>query len=198
MIGNDIVDLTFAKKESNWKRPRFLDKVFTISEQKLITNSSQQSIMVWLLWSMKESAYKLHVQLFGKRFFAPKRFECSITELTENQALGSVYCLDFQCYTKTRISDKFVYTTARLKKDAVILSHYFSIENPTIIAQHESVNQKSKAHFAKHLGTPSNEIRIQKNSLGIPFLYSKKQTRKVAVSKTHHGNYGAFAYNKLI
>mgnify|MGYP003583470498 CR=1 FL=1 len=39
MIGNDIVDLVLAKKESNWKRNRFLDKIFTIKEQVLIVDA---------------------------------------------------------------------------------------------------------------------------------------------------------------
>ena len=42
MIGNDLVDLKVASVESNWKRPRFLDKVFTIEEQQLIMNSKNQ------------------------------------------------------------------------------------------------------------------------------------------------------------
>ena len=33
MIGNDIVDLDLARKESNWKRKGFLDKIFSLQEQ---------------------------------------------------------------------------------------------------------------------------------------------------------------------
>lgn len=74
MIGNDIVDLKQAAKDSNWKRPRFLDKIFTPREQQLIWSAKDQDQMVWLLWSMKEAAYKVNVQQFGTRFFNPKRF----------------------------------------------------------------------------------------------------------------------------
>ena len=69
MIGNDIVDLKQAAKDSSWKRPRFLDKIFTPREQQLIWSAKDQDQMVWLLWSMKEAAYKVNVQQFGKRFF---------------------------------------------------------------------------------------------------------------------------------
>jgi hypothetical protein len=41
VIGNDIVDLA-ARKESNWKRPGYLNKIFTTKEQLLI--SSAESI----------------------------------------------------------------------------------------------------------------------------------------------------------
>jgi hypothetical protein len=33
MIGNDVVDLALAQKESNWKRKGFLNKLFTSVEQ---------------------------------------------------------------------------------------------------------------------------------------------------------------------
>ena len=33
MIGNDIVDLNLAERQSNWQRPGFLEKQFTIQEQ---------------------------------------------------------------------------------------------------------------------------------------------------------------------
>ena len=59
MIGNDIVDLALAKKESNWKRNRFLDKIFTQKEQLLIANAINPEIMIWNLWTRKEAAYKI-------------------------------------------------------------------------------------------------------------------------------------------
>lgn len=196
MIGNDIVDLTLAKKESNWKRPRFLDKIFTLKEQKLIGETSQPDKMVWLLWSMKESAYKLHVQVFEKRFFAPKKLECFIQNLKRDECFGVVHCVDFQCFTQSEISDHFIYSIAKLKKSKAYLSQNFELENTSIKSQHALVSKRVRTHFATCLGTAIDEIRIEKNSLGVPFLYTKKQNLKVAVSTTHHGNYGAFAFKK--
>jgi hypothetical protein len=39
VIGNDIVDLALARKESNWKRPGYLNKIFTTKEQLLISSA---------------------------------------------------------------------------------------------------------------------------------------------------------------
>jgi hypothetical protein len=36
---NDIVDLALARKESNWKRPGYLNKIFTTKEQLLISSA---------------------------------------------------------------------------------------------------------------------------------------------------------------
>ena len=46
MIGNDIVDITEAKQKSNWQRPRFLDKLFTVQEQQLIQNAHDPFLKV--------------------------------------------------------------------------------------------------------------------------------------------------------
>ena len=56
MIGNDIIDLSLAKIESNWQRKGFLEKQFTAKEQQLILEAPNSFVMVWRLWSMKEAA----------------------------------------------------------------------------------------------------------------------------------------------
>lgn len=78
MIGNDLVDLKLAAKQSNWQRKGFLDKLFTPKEQGCILNSSNPFETVWLLWSMKESAYKAYLQTHNERFFAPKKLACNL------------------------------------------------------------------------------------------------------------------------
>ena len=198
MIGNDIVDLNLAKKESNWKRPRFLDKIFTQKEHQLISTSAKPDQLVWLLWSMKESAYKLYVQHFEKRFFAPKKFECEILKESESIFYGAVFCSDFQCFTKTFVDSEFVYSIAEKDANNTTLSDDFLLKNTTVKAQHSIVNQRAIAHFANHSGTPIEEIRILKNEFGVPFFYIEKQNLKVPVSTTHHGKFGAFAYHKVI
>lgn len=78
MIGNDLVDLKLAAKQSNWQRKGFLDKLFTPIEQGYILNSDNPFETVWLLWSMKESAYKVYLQMHNDRFFAPKKLMCHL------------------------------------------------------------------------------------------------------------------------
>ena len=63
MIGNDVIDLTLANQESNWKRKGFLQKLFSASEQQRILKSANPSQMVWILWSIKESVYKANLRM---------------------------------------------------------------------------------------------------------------------------------------
>lgn len=106
MIGNDIVDLALAKKESNWKRKGFLDKIFTLQEQTYINSSENQEIMIWNLWSRKEAAYKIYNRKTEIRKFNPIQFEC----FDLDAEIGKVVFENQLYYTKTEITSKFIYT----------------------------------------------------------------------------------------
>ena len=77
MIGNDVIDLALAQKESNWQRKGYLDKIFTSKEQNLIFSADNPTIMVWRLWSRKEAVYKIIRQENGLRGFYPFKIENS-------------------------------------------------------------------------------------------------------------------------
>ncbi len=193
MIGNDIVDLTIAKIESEWNRPRFLNKIFTEKEQQYIREYPRPERMVWLLWSMKESAYKLHFQHNKKRFYAPKKFSCEMRYLNEEEGCGKVFFGDFRCFTQSALSDKFVYTITSLEKNKKYLSQIIKMRKPKYNAQHAEVYSGAIAQFAEYSGKSHDKIYIKKNDYGIPFLYFKDEKAKTDISISHHGNYGAFA-----
>lgn len=108
MIGNDIVDIKQSRKESNWRRNGYLDKIFNNEEKFIIKNASNQEVMVWKLWSMKEAAYKIYNRQTGVRGFIPKQLRCELL-LDDTDMVtcnGTVY------YTKTTINPDYVYTVA--------------------------------------------------------------------------------------
>jgi phosphopantetheinyl transferase (holo-ACP synthase) len=113
MIGNDLVDLALAKKESNWQRNRFLDKIFTTNEQLLILKDVNPEVMVWNLWSRKEAAYKIYNRETGIRGFFPLQLEC----LYENASLGTVSIKRKIYFTQTKIDDDCIHTIAVARKE---------------------------------------------------------------------------------
>lgn len=195
MIGNDIVDLMLAKAENNWNRGGYLDKIFTLKEQRYIYDSKQPAMMVWLMWSMKESAYKLHVQLYKKRFFAPKKFSCTLLNLNEKESCGRVVFDDFQCFTESELSGQFVHSISRLENNKDYLSRTFKLKNSKYETQHIGVYNRAIAQFTKFSLKPSDLISLKKDDHGIPIFYFNKDKADVSVSMTHHGNYGAFVIN---
>ncbi len=114
MIGNDVIDLVWTRKESNWKRPGFLNKLFTSQEQLLITTAENPEVMVWNLWSRKEAAYKIYNRETGIRAYIPLQLECEY----ENESLGKVNCNGYTFYTQTVLSKDKIHTIALTQKEA--------------------------------------------------------------------------------
>ena len=152
MIGNDIVDLALAKKESNWNRKGFLEKIFTKEEQLLISTSKNPDSMVWNLWSRKEAAYKIYNRETGIRGYFPLKLICKYT----NEKSGYVTCNGRKYFTKTTITNDKIHTIAVVeysyfnkikqieqgikiyKKNGIpfIKTHNDSISRPVSISHH--------------------------------------------------------------
>lgn len=111
MIGNDVIDLTAARTESNWRRRGFMDKLFSQEEQALVTHSNEPEITVWLLWSMKEAAYKIYNRETGRRGFFPLRLKSDITSYGSH-ITGKVYCEGRLYFTHTVILNDTIHTVA--------------------------------------------------------------------------------------
>ncbi|MEJ6792331.1 MAG: 4'-phosphopantetheinyl transferase superfamily protein [Lacinutrix sp.] len=183
MIGNDIVDLKQAAKDSNWKRSRFLDKVFTQKEQQVIFSAENQHQMVWLFWSMKEAAYKVNMQQFGKRFFNPKRIQCELFPKNKGQVV-----IDRNKYfTNSTITEDFIHSIATLGCKDEVKSEWFKSEK----LDYKSQSSKVKKELITFLKTKF--LKVRKNNIGIPRLFKKEKELNLSFSLTHHGYYYSYA-----
>lgn len=117
MIGNDIVDLKVAERESNWKRKGYLHKIFTQEEQMLILSGPDPQVMVWLLWSMKEAAYKIYSGRNGTRSFAPTKLCCEVFNLSLNHSNGLVRMEGTVFFTESTLDDHLIHTICASGKD---------------------------------------------------------------------------------
>ncbi len=192
MIGNDIVDLKQAAKDSNWQRPRFLDKVFTKHEQHYINTSQQKHEMVWLLWSMKEAAYKIHVQQFGTRFFNPKKLNCTLN--SDTTGIVSIDNLSYK--TKSIITEDYIYTTATSEDVNTITSTCFEIETTDYKMQSKTLKSRFLQDFAKTNAIALNNLSLTKSEIGIPQLFKDNIKVDLSLSFTHHGMFCGYGYCK--
>lgn len=189
MIGNDIVDLKLASTQSNWQRKGFLDKLFTSQEQGFILNSSEPFKAVWLLWSIKESAYKAYIHLNGGRSFSPKKIVCS--PILKNKA--SVLINKQLFFAESEINNDFIHSIAFPEKyDNWILNKCFKFNDHSFETQHLETYQNVLVAFANKLNIPISLLNIKKNTDGVPQLFQNKTPLKNAFSLTHHGYFGAF------
>ncbi len=74
MIGNDIVDLTYAVAHSRCREMRFWKKVLRESEWKAQEKAGTDLAWLWAHWAAKESAYKLERRQGRARRFCPKDY----------------------------------------------------------------------------------------------------------------------------
>jgi phosphopantetheinyl transferase len=184
MIGNDIVDIEEARVRSNWQRPRFLTKLFTIKEQNYIQNSRTPFLMVWYLWTMKEAAYKLFTQLYKGRFYNPRGFECFV-----DAASGIVRYKDFQCETKTQITEDFIISEARLKPDH-FSSKVIVFETNNSKVQSNYLKKQVLSYF-KVLHPNSDKLQLEYSEFGVPTIQTNSGSHYFSL--THHGRFGAYA-----
>ena len=187
MVGNDIVDIAQAKKDSNWQRPRFLDKIFTINEQCIIHSSNDKTEMVWRLWSIKEAAYKLYVQQNPSRFYNPKKFECFI----ENTSTWKVNYYDFTCHVSTQITTDYIISEARLSPYKT-LSEVVVFKDKNLKIQGQILREKLSERVSEKQNISVKDIKFQKSDYGIPTLRFNSKT--VNVSLTYHGRFGALVF----
>lgn len=191
MTGNDIVDMKIAAVESNWDRTRFLEKIFTPQEQQYILDAAIPGQMIWRLWSMKESAYKIYTRQNGGRFFAPRKLSCTVLSETSGQV--AINTISYQTITSS--TPDYIYSIARPEGyNADFLNCCFDI--PTFYTdQQKLIYKKLIASYAAIKGEDKKNFTIIKDKNNVPYLYCKNQKLTIPVSITHHGNYAAFTIN---
>jgi len=189
MIGNDIVDLTIASKQSNWQRKGFLNKIFTVNEQEFIKNSNFPNLTVWLLWTMKESAYKVYVQQYQHRFFAPKKIQCEFISKTKGQVK-----INSEKYNITSVfHSNYIYSTALSSSGGYSSDDFFKMKDISYSEQHKECYKRLKRALSEKYAMPIEKLRIKKNSIGVPKIYQNNKQLKTSFSISHHGNYGMYS-----
>lgn len=186
MIGNDVVDLKLAARESNWRRKGFLEKVFTTAEQEIITTSKEKDITVWLLWSMKEAAYKAHQRTLN----LPRKLnwlmqECRLQKFSGNFAAGEVKINGYVYFTSSEITSEYIHTSAEKDKNSGVEKAVF--EAPSTKAKQALIKKISSS-----LSLDWTELQINKDPFGMPFLSTNKTIIFRDFSLSGHGRFSAY------
>lgn len=187
MIGNDVVDLKAAAKESNWHRKGFLEKVFTAREREALSSFEDQHLMVWLLWSMKEAAYKARQRQFDlSRSLNWQSMECSIEKITSENASGVVSVEGIFYFTDSDITSERVHTSAGNRKS-------ISFQNEVFETSSEAVKKDLLRCTANFLSLPVRELSFRKNPFGVPYISYDNQKIFDQFSFSDHGRFAAFS-----
>ena len=188
MIGNDIIDVSYTRRNSDWERKGFLDKVFTLTEQNDIAGSIDPFTTVWRLWSMKESVYKLQLRSKSKRSFCPSIISCKLLDDTK----GIVSYDRVEYGTTTKLYNDYIFSFAT-HNDYAGVNHGI-IKYDTKLP--EDYYTFIKSELALNLDCKRNEIIIIKNEMGIPEIYRGNIKQDASLSITHHGRFLAWSLAK--
>ena len=150
MVGNDIVDLNLAKTQSNWQRSGYLDKIFNENEKLLISLAENPDVMVWLLWSMKEAAYKIHNRKTDIREYAPKKLICSILTKAD-LTLGTVNIDGSIYFTKSSINSAYLHTISSSVQQEIDKIKIFIYEFPNHPSNYKDTKPSCVSHHGKYL-----------------------------------------------
>jgi phosphopantetheinyl transferase (holo-ACP synthase) len=151
LIGNDIVDLNRAAKESNWKRKGYLEKIFTAHERFLIHSAKDPEIMVWLLWTMKESVYKVCSKESKIRSFNPGSLCSNNLIIHDSTAMGNVTHEDTSYYCRSTVTPAYIHTIAsaemeRLDHAILKITGYDASDS-----SYRNTNPASVSHHGRYL-----------------------------------------------
>jgi phosphopantetheinyl transferase (holo-ACP synthase) len=169
MIGNDVIDLRLACRESNWQRKGYLDKIFTVAEQDMIWQAAIPADMVWLLWSCKEAVYKIVNRITNVRSYNPVRFRCTALEQQGEPITGKM------------LHEAKEYSIVSYRNNSCI--HTVAVAHNIFL---DKLDIYTGSELPSHLFADGS---LLKNQDGIPYLMNCCTNSTVPVSISHHGDY---------
>jgi len=181
VVGNDLVDLQLARLQSNWQRPGYLQKICSAEEQHMIMTAPEPNTMLWLLWSMKESAYKVLNRNTGKREYKPSALVCSGLEVNQSETTGTVRHGDDVFFVKTEISHQRIYSVAA--------------QTVITFGRLTSCHMHNTAGYMAKFASATPGYLLQKEISGLPVVVELQTGRNLAASVSHHGRYLAVTYS---
>ena len=190
MIGNDIIDIAYTKKTTDWQRRGFLKKVFSDAEQDIISEAEDAFAAVWRLWSMKEAAYKSYLQKGGLPFNSPARIAIKLTDTT----FGSAEIGEFYQELRTDQADDYIASYTQPPAELKQVNQVFNLSKNDPATQSAETRKMLIQRLAQDYHLEEKELSISKNLPGPPELYLGKQKLKIAFSMSHHGVFGVFSF----
>lgn len=212
--GNDIVSLN-AINVTRAKQPNFYSKILTPTETALHQQPCFANIpfeiFVWLLWSIKESAFKYLQRINAAVLFTPVKFEVGEIHVPEEFTIdefsgrgltgnGCGFDLLLPITSILTFEDKALYSNSLICKEFVFTivngDTDFNYVNWGIKEIESSDTEAQSLEVRKFLidNFPDTNIIIGKNQQGIPVLLKDKIELSVPISLSHHEYYVGYSF----
>lgn len=222
LLGNDIVSLKQAGMRNKSHHTRFIDRVFTPSEQSTILTSSHPDTTLWTMWAAKEAAYKVISKIQSPPIFSHKKFK--IINLEDTNSAYAAVCVEY-CENKlsgyVEIKEDFVHVLLGsedfLQSDVLTIIHlmseeekqnwmkqemwtsYFSPKELESIHHCESafIRYLCKNKIANLINCDPSQVQIIRPTIKgksePPFVLIDNQPSNIDISLSHHESWLAWA-----
>ncbi|MDB4926046.1 4'-phosphopantetheinyl transferase superfamily protein [Mucilaginibacter sp.] len=208
--GNDIVALNVIDKQRTCQ-PVFYSKFITPFELALYHQPQMAfEIFVWLLWSVKESAYKYLKRGDANLVFSPSKIIVQDIEVSRefrsdrwegDQSVGmffkgNVLYDTHTLYFKSIIYDEFVATVVNGENNFQYV--YWGVQ---LIDKSDSVSQSENVRLfvLNKLNSlfPNYALSIDKGPAGYPILFNDGKEMDIPISFSHHNRYVSYSFLNL-
>ncbi len=185
MIGNDIIDLKAAASQSDPTRKNYISRIFTEKEQIILKNSEKAVMQVWILWAMKEAAYKANQRRLDlQRNFNPRKLECIFVDQSSTLVKGIVTVEELEYHSVVSITKEYIHAFATPLQQEDLISDIFI--GPV------NLKEEFLLAFSSLSKVPKRYLSIQKNQNQVPYIHVKGRRIEQAFSLSHHGNFSGF------
>ena len=148
MIGNDIIDLNYARRTSKTSHPRWADKVLTANEKDQLHLFPSLTTALWTFWALKESAYKIFYKKTGQRLFIPKKFQASLIQIQPNFLEACIESPFGKWYGQVQISSDTVHALVLTRKKFFQQLIYQTTPLKQTTSSHQSSETRKGMTFA--------------------------------------------------
>lgn len=196
MLGNDIVDLEQVLRTGQASRVGFRERICTIAELSPLQKHFSTTLSIWILWALKESAYKCYIQAGGLPLFAPKKFTARLESIHEKQLSASLQTPMGAFDSQILVENSFLLAeswrnelpTQKIHRETRILN--------TSLQKDKSILLKKALckHFAEMQQLDMDELEVRKNKQNIPTIHLGERKLPYTISLSHHGRWGLFSY----
>jgi phosphopantetheinyl transferase (holo-ACP synthase) len=203
--GNDIVALNKVNKQRAGEFA-FYSRILSTSEQKLHQLHQYSALpfedYVWLLWSVKESAYKFLKRIYPGLIFSPTKIVVDDIEFCEegfiipgNQKLlkGKVSCDNSVLFFMSKINVEWIASVVNYNENFENIC--WEVER---IEKEISVYQSNAARellLRKLRPVLTGDLTIEKHPVGYLEILKNDQKVNIPVSIAHHGFFISCAFN---
>ena len=214
--GNDIVSIA-AINTVRTKQPAFYKKILSETEinqyQAAYSEIIPFEIYTWLLWSIKESAYKYLQRLNPELIFSPTRFVVSDLrrpkrQLTESfgssqlEAIGFdeerawtglITCGNNILYSRSVLYPNVIHSVVNYEDTfKKVYSGIKTITNTSSANQSATVRTFILDKLSSLFST--KKLRVDKSKRGIPVISDGENQMQLPVSLSHHEHFIAYSF----